>query len=116
MAQCLEGVQGAMRNPFWMVKFWTFPYQERIKKSIRYLRQFAKGVISKRLEGLMHEQDQHSDILAHILAMAEKNSDYSMEKLVDDFGTFFIAGQETTSNQLSFTLFEILTHPNMENR
>ena len=25
-------------------------------------------------------------------------------------------GQETTSNQLSFTLFEILKHPNVENR
>ena len=25
-------------------------------------------------------------------------------------------GQETTSNQLSFTLFEILKHPDVENR
>ena len=27
-----------------------------------------------------------------------------------------LTGQETTSNQLSFTLFEILKHPNVENR
>ena len=28
----------------------------------------------------------------------------------------FMAGQETTSNQLSFTLYEILKHPDIENR
>ena len=30
--------------------------------------------------------------------------------------TVLLAGQETTSNQLSFTLYEILTHPHIEER
>lgn len=34
-----------------------------------------------------------------------------LEELVDDFLTFFGAGQETTSNALAFTLMELGLNP-----
>ena len=39
-----------------------------------------------------------------------------IEELVDDFVTFYIAGQETTSNLLSFALVLTLLHPNVHER
>ena len=39
-----------------------------------------------------------------------------IEELVDDFVTFYIAGQETTSNVLSFALVLTLLHPNVLER
>ena len=34
-----------------------------------------------------------------------------MEEMIDDFITFFIAGQETTSNTLAFCFIEIARNP-----
>ena len=39
-----------------------------------------------------------------------------IEELVDDFVTFYIAGQETTSNLLTFALVLTLLHPNVLER
>lgn len=39
-----------------------------------------------------------------------------IEELVDDFVTFYIAGQETTSNLLSFALILTLQHPDVLER
>ncbi|KXJ19039.1 cholesterol 24-hydroxylase [Exaiptasia diaphana] len=111
----LEGVESSFRNPFWMFKFWNWPYQNEVIKTVQYLRQFAFSVIDKRIaEG----NGDRKDILAHLVSLKEssENEDYQMENMVDDFGTFFLAGQETTSNQLAFTLFEVLEHPDIKNR
>ncbi|KAK3738847.1 hypothetical protein QZH41_015061 [Actinostola sp. cb2023] len=113
VSQALQGVQSGLRNPFWMLKFWTFPYQNKVIKSIVYLRQFAQSVIEDRVR---LGDSEHKDVLAYLVSMSRANDDYKLEDIVDDFGTFFIAGQETTSNQLAFTLFEILSHPHIQNR
>ena len=34
-----------------------------------------------------------------------------MENLIDEFATFFIAGQETTSNALAFVFMELGRNP-----
>ena len=39
-----------------------------------------------------------------------------IEVLVDDFVTFYVAGQETTSNLLSFAMILTLQHPHMLER
>ena len=39
-----------------------------------------------------------------------------IEELVDDFATFYIAGQETTSNLLTFSLVLTLQNPNVLER
>ena len=40
-----------------------------------------------------------------------KDGEIDLEELVDDFLTFFAAGQETTSNALSFTVLELGLNP-----
>lgn len=100
-----------------MLEFWTWPYQNEVIKKIRYLRQFAQQVIEKRIHDMNSQvDDNNKDILAHLISLNEGNMSYGMENMVDDFGVFFIAGQETTSNQLAFTLFEILQNDDIKNR
>lgn len=117
VSQVLEGLQYSFRKPFWMLEFWTWPYQNKVIKQIHYLRKFAQEVIEKRIQDMNSGVDvNYKDILAHLISLNEGNMNYGMENMVDDFGVFFIAGQETTSNQLAFTLFEILQHDEIKNR
>ena len=49
------------------------------------------------------------------MSAATKDS-VDIEVLVDDFVTFYVAGQETTSNLLSFALILTLQHPHVLER
>ena len=37
----------------------------------------------------------------------KENEELDLEMMVDDFATFFIAGQETTANTLAFVFLEL---------
>ncbi|KXJ29176.1 Cholesterol 24-hydroxylase [Exaiptasia diaphana] len=115
VSKTLEGVQTFFRNPLSFIQVWNWPYQNDVIRKIQYLRQFAQDVIEKRI---INGSNGHKDILTHLVSLKEsnENDDYNMESMVDDFVTFFVAGQETTSNQLAFTLFEILDHPDINNK
>ena len=54
-------------------------------------------------------------ICLHLILSATKDS-VDIEVLVDDFVTFYVAGQETTSNLLSFALILTLQHPHVLER
>jgi len=112
----LEGIQQSLRSPFWRVSVSTFPFQRSVSEAAKFIRDFGRKVIRERQEAVSRGDDTPQDILAHILRVAEEDSSLTLEDLVDEFVTFFVAGQETTSNQLSFTLYEILKHPDVENR
>ncbi|XP_068683849.1 cholesterol 24-hydroxylase-like [Montipora foliosa] len=116
ISNVLEGIQVSFRSPFWRVDFTQFPFQRRVTQAAKYLRNYATKVIKERQKAMSNGDDFPSDILAHILSVAEAEPTLTLENLVDEFLTFFIAGQETTSNQLSFTLYEILKHPHIEDR
>lgn len=112
----LQGIQSSFQNPFWMFQTSMFSYQNSIIESVRYLRNFAKKVIEERCLAWRNGEETPKDILEHILKEAQDNPDVDIDDLVDNFLTIFIAGQETTSNQLSFTLYEILNQPQIEER
>ena len=50
------------------------------------------------------------------LCCAAMRESVDIEELVDDFATFYIAGQETTSNFLTFSLVLTLQNPNVLER
>jgi hypothetical protein len=47
-----------------------------------------------------------SDLLSIVLKSWE-NEEFDLEDMIDDFITFFIAGQETTANTLAFCIIEL---------
>ena len=97
ITQSLAGIEQSYRDPLWMLKVPFFPYYNSVRKSITFLRTFAEKVIRKRAEALENGDDTPPDILAHLLSEKSKNSHITMEDLVDDFLTLFIAGKYSLS-------------------
>ena len=50
------------------------------------------------------------------LSITATKESVDIEELVDDFVTFYVAGQETTANLLSFALILTLQHPEVLER
>ena len=70
----------------------TFPFQKSVGEATRLIRNFGKKMICERQEAVLRGEDTPPDILAHILSVAEKESSITVDDLVDDFVTFFVAG------------------------
>jgi len=67
------------------------------------------------MEAMENCESLPNDILGMIIRASHSDNGFDMEALVDKFMTFFIAGQDTTANQLSFALFETLLNNEIEN-
>ena len=63
---------------------------------------------------------QHDfSMCCHVLTMLvylETEENIEMEELIDDFVTFYVAGQETTGNLLSFCIVLLQQHPDVLHR
>ena len=46
-----------------------------------------------------------------LLSTLIRDGSLTMDEMVDEFLTIFLAGQETTAHSLSFTLYEIIRNP-----
>jgi len=70
-------------------------------------------VILERINQLKNQEiSSKNDILTAILE-ASKDNEMDLEIMIDDFITFFIAGQETTANTLGFCFLEIAKNPDV---
>lgn len=119
LSKCLEGYSESYYQPLLSLSLYKQSYQKTISTSISVLRQCAKECIEQRLLAMEDSKKRPNDILQMILEAFDvnsKNSHAIMEELVDEFLTFFLAGQDTTANQLSFTLLETLLNEDIENR
>ncbi|XP_032631177.1 cholesterol 24-hydroxylase [Chelonoidis abingdonii] len=90
---------------------------KEIQESVRLLRRVGKKCIEHRREAIQNEEEVPRDILTQILkgdAAQEKTGDD--ENILDNFVTFFVAGHETTSIQLSFTIMELGRQPEILER
>ena len=94
MSKGLKGIQESFRSPFWRVSISTFPFQRSVSEAAKFIRNFGRKVIQERQEAVFRGDDTPHDILAHILKEAEgEPASLTLEDLVDEFVTFFVAGQ-----------------------
>jgi cholesterol 24(S)-hydroxylase len=70
-------------------------YKKEYKKIIEKLRLLGRQQIENRLK-LMQEGSYIPQDLLTITLKSYENESFDMEDMIDDFITFFIAGQETT--------------------
>ncbi|XP_046840511.1 cholesterol 24-hydroxylase-like [Xenia sp. Carnegie-2017] len=94
---------------------WSFLQNEKKKsqiEAVRFLRNFASQNVEKRMNEIANNKDVPNDLLTSLI----KDGRLTMDEIIDQFLTIFVAGQETTSNSLSFLLYEILTHPHIEEK
>ncbi|XP_075700165.1 cholesterol 24-hydroxylase-like [Rhinoderma darwinii] len=89
------------------------PFIRELKKHVRHLRETGKECIEQRMKAIREGDNIPTDILTMILKGAEQEESCTLEDLIDQFVTFFIAGQETTANHIAFTVMELGRHPDI---
>ncbi|XP_056403235.1 cholesterol 24-hydroxylase-like isoform X2 [Hyla sarda] len=100
-----------MRNPFIRFSLEKRAFIREVQESVLLLRKTGRECIERRKKAIQDGEEIPVDILTQILKGADLEGDCDMEDLLDNFVTFFIAGQETTANQLSFTIMELTRNP-----
>ncbi|XP_043074573.1 cholesterol 24-hydroxylase-like isoform X1 [Puntigrus tetrazona] len=116
---CLRGMVLDVRDPFFALMPKNWKTIQKIKDAVELLRKTGEKWIQERKTAIENGEDIPQDILSHILKTAEEekvNSAKDHEQMLDNFVTFFIAGQETTANQLSFAIMELARYPEIYKR
>ncbi|XP_059331138.1 cholesterol 24-hydroxylase isoform X1 [Ammospiza nelsoni] len=115
VTKIMEGLNKA-RDPF--IRF--MPGKQKMLKetreSVRLLRRVGKQCIDQRREAIQNGKEASMDILTQILkgdALEETRDD---ENILDNFITFFVAGHETSANQMTFTVMALGQHPEILER
>ncbi|XP_043930500.1 cholesterol 24-hydroxylase-like [Protopterus annectens] len=112
----MKGIMLQIRKPF--TKFFPKNNQliQEIRQSALLLRHAGQECIRLRKAAIQNGEEIPKDILTQILKCAELEENIDEEAMLDNFITFFVAGQETTANQLSFTVMELTRHPEILKR
>nr|QUF59390.1 cytochrome p450 CYP3049F1 [Brachionus angularis] len=108
-----EGIKGFYRqtfDPFLMYKPHEWKFISNYKKIIRKLRNIGRKHLLKKLMDLQDNGFVSDDILSNLLKNHYDNK-FNLDTMIDDFLTFFVAGQETTANTLAFCVLELARNP-----
>ncbi|XP_012724380.2 cholesterol 24-hydroxylase [Fundulus heteroclitus] len=116
-----KAIETCLRGMVHYVRDATFEYYPRnrkfvneVREACRLLRTTGAQLIQKRKVAMQNGEDVPKDILTQIIKTAateEIMTEEDEEFMLDNFVTFFIAGQETTANQLAFCIMELGRHP-----
>ena len=79
-------------------------------KAARFLRKFAFDCIATRMKNIADNTAVPEDLLSILI----KTGSFSIDELIDEFLTIFVAGQDTTANSMSFALYGVISNPHVE--
>lgn len=85
------------------------------------MQELIKGIISKREEALRVGKARNDDLLSLLIesnykTIKEKEIGMSIQEVIEECKLFYIAGQDTTSVLLLWTMVLLSTHPNWQER
>ncbi|XP_010795455.1 cholesterol 24-hydroxylase [Notothenia coriiceps] len=112
----LKGMIYNIRDIFFEYYPKNQPFIKEVKEACRLLRATGTQWINERKTAMLNGEDVPKDILTQIIKTAGKEDSMTSEDeelMLDNFVTFFIAGQETTANQLAFCIQELTRHPDI---
>ncbi|XP_072170240.1 cholesterol 24-hydroxylase-like [Diadema setosum] len=114
----LHGMQQLFDSPFvdYDVRSKARNLRKRVISCINLVRETGMKCVEERMSARKQGERVPMDILTMILTASNdltSSEDFKMENLLDEFVTLFIAGQETTSNLLAFTIQQLGRHPNI---
>ncbi|XP_062433098.1 cholesterol 24-hydroxylase isoform X2 [Rhea pennata] len=89
---------------------------KEVQESVRLLRRVGKECLKQRREAMQNGKEATLDILTQILKGDVLKEIRDDENILDNFIAFFVAGHETTANQLSFTVMALAQHPEILER
>ncbi|XP_045916473.1 cholesterol 24-hydroxylase-like [Micropterus dolomieu] len=113
---CLKGMVYYLRDTLFEFNPKNRPFINEVREACRLLRTTGAQWINDRKTAMQNGDDVPKDILTQIIKSADKEENMSKEDeelMLDNFVTFFIAGQETTANQLAFCIMELARHPDI---
>ncbi|XP_070781468.1 cholesterol 24-hydroxylase-like [Enoplosus armatus] len=113
---CLKGMLYNIRDTFFAFNPKNRPFIKEVREACRLLRTTGAQWINDRKIAMRNGDDVPKDILTQIIKTAGKEESMTKEDeelMLDNFVTFFIAGQETTANQLAFCIMELARHPDV---
>ena len=102
-----------MRQPY--LKWW-FILSGKIKKHLDLAEQ-GRNILNGIIEERIASGEQKDDLLDMLLnATYEDGTHMPRRQLIDEVLILFTAGHETTANALSFTLYLLAKHPDIQNK
>ncbi|XP_044232450.1 cholesterol 24-hydroxylase-like isoform X1 [Thunnus albacares] len=113
---CLKGMVHYVRDNLFEFNPKNRPFINEVKEACHLLRTTGAQWIQERKTAMQNGDDVPKDILTQIIKTAGKEESMTKEDeelMLDNFVTFFIAGQETTANQLAFCIMELARHPDI---
>jgi len=99
----LAGLLEHHSDPFIHLKPHKFMYLIKFRNALKYLRQTGETLIKKRMEEIANNCYIPDDMFTIIIQKG--NNDMAL--MIDEFITFFIAGQETSAISICFSLMEL---------
>eukprot|EP00112_Aurelia_sp_Birch-Aquarium-sp1_P021901 Seg6.9 transcript_id=Seg6.9/GoldUCD/mRNA.D3Y31 product="Cholesterol 24-hydroxylase" protein_id=Seg6.9/GoldUCD/D3Y31 len=109
-----KGLHFKNKNPFYLIDFRTYSYQNEIDACTKFLRNCGKECVEQKQKLLIEGKELPNDIMSMIIEQAD--SSLTEEALVDEFITFIIAGSDTTSNMMSFLLLAVCSNPRIQEK
>ncbi|KAM3860915.1 cholesterol 24-hydroxylase-like [Diretmus argenteus] len=113
---CLSGMVFHVRDRFFRLNPNNREFINKVREACKMLRSTGEKWINDRKVAIQNGDDVPKDILTQIIRTAGKEETMTKddeEVMLDNFVTFFIAGQETTANQLAFCIMELGRHPDI---
>ncbi|XP_075904535.1 cholesterol 24-hydroxylase-like [Nelusetta ayraudi] len=112
---CLKGMVINIRDKFFAYNPMNRPFINEVREACRLLRHTGAEWINNRKAAIQNGDEVPKDILTQIIRTVGKETmtPEDEEFMLDNFVTFFIAGQETTANQLAFCIMELGRHPDI---
>ncbi|CAL8313516.1 unnamed protein product [Lota lota] len=113
---CLKGMVANVRDVFFQLNPKNRPFIKEVREACQLLRTTGEAWISNRRTAIQNGDNVPKDILTQIIKSAGQEDEITEEDedlMLDNFVTFFIAGQETTANQLGFCIMELARRPDI---
>ncbi|CAF0954298.1 unnamed protein product [Brachionus calyciflorus] len=102
----LRGFNRALFDPTLKLSFSGWSFIRSYRRLMKNLRGLGRKQILSRIKLIQDGSYLIDDILT-IMLKNNQNEQFDLEILIDDFVTFFVAGQETTANLLAAVILEI---------
>ncbi|KAJ0027054.1 hypothetical protein NQD34_018054 [Periophthalmus magnuspinnatus] len=113
---CLKGMCYYIRDITFEFKPQNWSFINEVRQAGHLLRSTGAQWINQRKTAMQNGEEVPKDILTQIIKSAGQEESMTKEDeefMLDNFVTFFIAGQETTANQLAFCVMELGRHPDI---
>nr|QQL94744.1 sterol 26-hydroxylase mitochondrial [Lateolabrax maculatus] len=114
IAQMFSNTLAVSLTPKWARQI--LPYWGRYIAGWEGIFSFAKVLIDKKMEVIQQRVDNHQDVEGEYLTYLLSRTQMSLPDVYGSVTELLLAGVDTTSNTLSWTLHLLSTHPQIQDR